>query len=129
LRYQRHGIPDGAVINSIALYAWARKLVGGVTTVSISFEWEYLGTTYQLGADQEVSSFGYTEETVTISTNPATGSAWTPDELRDQAFDLVASHAGFGLPTTVMRITQAYIDIDYTIPTFTTRRSGGALVG
>ncbi len=102
-------IPAGQTITNVILRAAGRRVSGAsstartrlrisgtTTTNSTLFTMISPGTTYQTGS-------------VTFTTNPVTGNAWTPEEVEEMEIGAIIDADGAG----VHRITALFLEVNY----------------
>lgn len=112
LTFQKHGLPDGTTIDSVALAADCKKIVGGAAEATITLYLHIGGADYQI-ASSTVISTDYLAISGSVATNPATGLAWQTDELHAMAGRLGLTQ-GIGLPKTTVRVGRFYLTPTYT---------------
>lgn len=116
LNLQNHGIPADGIFNSVTVGCTVRREAGAIGDVHVHLGLRIADVNYMVAETDTVTAV-YALLSGTATVNPATGLAWT-------AATINAAHWQFriitlDIPRAVIRITQAWAEIDYSIPTFT----------
>lgn len=116
-----HSVGSGT-INSITVYARA-KGASSINQASLKIALKTNGTPYESSEIQVTGSYdNYSEQ---WDTNPATELAWTWDEIDALQIGVAIRrcYTGIGYST---RVTQVYVEVDYTAPTAKTSSDSGS---
>lgn len=126
------GLPPGTLLTSVSFLARAKRFDDGQNVFSFALKMHIdIGDLRYLLASASIPApSAYQDITAVATTNPATGFAWTPEDVARllvvvevaQTFDNLPRVGAFG------RFTQIYADVAFTKPTWTVRGdAGGAL--
>lgn len=115
-------IPEGSEIDSVTLYAYARRVSQGSAKIKLRVE---NGTLQQNISDGDEISLdnSYTLYSRAMATNPLTGSVWTYSEVNDWQVNFGAVKTN----NNKARITQLYVVVDYTAPEEEIEENPGSL--
>lgn len=125
--YSAFSVPAGVTITNVKIYATYRELGGGANAATGLLRLSS-GTDYMGSYDDPITSFVTYE--YAWATNPATGLAWTIDEINGVGAN---SLAGFGMDATDVNpeiaVTQVYIEVTYVTPPILKSVAGGLTLG
>jgi hypothetical protein len=106
------GLPTGATINSVTLYAVA---LGTNSGIQLRLEKSSTGSGNQNDDATHDLTSSYATYSRTLTTNPFTGSAWTLAEVNSWSVRFGVQYDDGG-DDDVARVTQIYVVVNYNIP-------------
>jgi len=106
--FSNAGVPAGATINSVTLYAIAKEGEGG-SKLKLLVEKGTLVTDRSLGSDNNLTG-SYVAYSRAMTTNPFTGVAWSLAEVNGWTVKFGVENGA----NKIARVSQLYLIIDYT---------------